>query len=384
MKVLHIVGDSKFGGASVPILRLAQLSQSMGWQTEVLTTESTFAGILSQKNIKIVAIDVIWREIRPLKDLKGLYRLYRFLQASDYTIVHTHTSKAGFIGRLAAKLAKIPIIFHTVQGFAFHEASSPLALTAYATLERLAARWCDRLILVTEFHRQWALHLGIGNPQKNVVISNWIYPERIEVNQPFSVKKFRQSLGVQSDEFILLVAGRLATQKGHKYLIRAIPLLLKNRAKPFKIIMAGEGDLIIQLQQLVKHLKVEKQVLLWGFCENISHLLAAADLIVLPSLWEGLSISLLEAMAVGKPIITTTIGSNLEVLENEKNALLVPVKDPDALAEAIIKLMNHPDLSQRIGKNAQLTFKNNYTEEILLNVYQKLYLHVLQEKGIEP
>ena len=124
VKILHIVGDSKFGGAANSIIRIAQLWFASGWEVRILTTDPVFQAAASRAGIGVADLNYVHREIRPLKDLAGLIRLWRFLKREKVTIVHTHTTKAGFVGRLAARLAGVPIIVHTVHGFAFHEGSS--------------------------------------------------------------------------------------------------------------------------------------------------------------------------------------------------------------------------------------------------------------------
>lgn len=380
MKILHVVGDSKFGGDSVIICRLAQLAQSLGWQVEVLTTDPTFQEFLRKVNISVVPLEAIWREIRPFQDLQGVYRLYRFLKSENYTIVHTHTSKGGFVGRLAARLANVPIILHTVHGFAFHEQSSPSALRFYATLERLAANLCDLIVTLTEFHRQWALELGIGNKDKIVTIANGISPKRVQTSLP--LEQVRHFWGVNQDEMVILSAARLAPQKGIEYLIDAIPFLIKHLNRPFRIVLAGDGPLSSQLEDRVKNLGVQKYVIFLGFRSDVGDLLAASDIVVIPSLWEGLSISLLEAMAAGKPIITTTIGSNIELLSNRENALLISPKDSQALAQAIIELAQNPELLHNLSTEAKALFESSYSEERMLQKYKEVYLKLLEQKGI--
>src|SRR5690242_16183816 len=150
IKLLHVVGDSCFGGASKVILRLAQMAKAEGWQVDILTTNPVFQQAAKSRGIGAIHLDVIRRPIRPAWDLAGLVRLSNFLRRESYAVVHTHTSKAGFVGRLAARLARVPVIVHTVHGFAFHEASPRPTRAFYTTLEHIASRWCDRIVAVNQ------------------------------------------------------------------------------------------------------------------------------------------------------------------------------------------------------------------------------------------
>ena len=157
MKMLHVVGDSRFGGVAWIILGLGRVLQAEGWRVDVLTVDPIFQAEVLRQGLGLVDLDVIRREIRPLWDLGGLVRLRNFLRRANYRIVHTHTSKGGFVGRLAARLAGVPVIVHTAHGFAFHETSPRSTRLFYSALERLASRWCDRIVCVSEFHHRWAL-----------------------------------------------------------------------------------------------------------------------------------------------------------------------------------------------------------------------------------
>src|SRR5215472_5677249 len=150
LRLLHVTGDSCFGGAGRIIRRLGQVAQAEGWQVDVLSTDAVVQREMSTHGLGLIDLDVIRRKIRPLWDLGGLFRLRDFLLRERYTIVHTHTSKGGFIGRLAARLAGVPVIIHTAHGFAFHELSSHTTRFFYSSLERVASRWCDRIVSVSE------------------------------------------------------------------------------------------------------------------------------------------------------------------------------------------------------------------------------------------
>ena len=376
MKLIHVIGDSRFGGAGRIILRLGQIGQAQGWQVDILTTDTVLQQAVKQHGLGIITLDVIRRKIRPLWDLAGLVRLWDFLRREHYAIVHTHTSKGGFVGRLAARLAGVPVIVHTAHGFAFHERSQPWARLFYSTLECIASRWCDRIVSVSEFHRRWALELGICRPPKILAIPNGIAALASPGVVPADL---REELGVREDELLILSMARLAPDKGLEYLIEAAALLLRTERR-FRIAIAGDGEVRAQLEELAFNLGVSDRVRLLGFREDVSDLLAACDLVVLPSLREGLSIALLEAMAAGKPIVATSIGSHRELASQAEIAQLVPPADAPALCEAILRLTRNPALMARFGAKAQVLFKSQYTEERMLNTYKQLYFDLLKEK----
>lgn len=369
-RLLHVVGSSKFGGDSVLVVELARAARERGFEVDILATDPRFQELIRQEGIGLVDLDVIRREIRPLWDLHGMVRLSRFLANTRYSIVHTHTSKPGVVGRLAARHNRVPAIVHTVHLFGFHEESGPLATAAYAGIERRAAHWCDRIITVSEYHREWALRLGIGTPEKLMAIPNGV-PDRRAVPQ-HRRDVIRDGLDVCDDDFVILSTGRLAEQKGLEYLIRAVPLLL-SAVPEAMVLLAGDGPLLGSLSRLIDDLGLESHVRLLGFRADVGDLLAAADVVALPSLWEGLSISLLEAMAAGRPTVTTAIGSNREVTRDGALARLVPPKDPAALASAIVSLAHDPGGRAALGRAAQAEQRSRYTMERMLAGYMEQY-----------
>ena len=377
MKVLHVVGDSRFGGVAWIILGLGRVLQAEGWRVDVLTVDPIFQAEVLRQGLGLVDLDVIRREIRPFWDLGGLIRLRNFLRRANYRIVHTHTSKGGFVGRLAARLASVPVVVHTAHGFAFHEGSPRSTRLFYSALERMASRWCDRIVCVSEFHHRWALELGMCHPSRILAIPNGIADIASQTRIPAS--ETRRLLGAQPSDLLILSTSRLAGDKGLEYLIEAAAMI-RPGARAVKVAIAGDGPVRPRLEDQAQRLGVTDRVMFLGFRHDIGDLLAACDLVVIPSLREGLSMALLEAMAAGKPIIASAIGSHRELAAQAEMARLVPPANSRALYEAIQKLLGDPALMTRLGATARALFESRYTEGRMLNAYRDLYLELLQGK----
>uniref|UniRef100_Q01WZ9 Glycosyl transferase, group 1 n=1 Tax=Solibacter usitatus (strain Ellin6076) TaxID=234267 RepID=Q01WZ9_SOLUE len=377
VRVLHIVGESRYGGAAKIILPLGQIAQAEGWEVDILATDPIFQHAVKKYGLGLLSLDVIRREIRPVWDLGGLARLTRFLRTERYQIVHTHTSKAGFVGRLAARLAGVPVIVHTAHGFAFHEQSPASVRRVYTALERLATRWCDRVISVSEFHRTWAIELGMCTPEQIMAIPNGITD--ISRSREIAVAELRREMGARNDDLVALSMARLASDKGLEHLIEAAAIM-PQKPRRIQVVIAGDGPEREHLEQVATRLGVNERVKFLGFREDVPDLLAASDMVVLPSLREGLSIAMLEAMAAGKPIVATNIGSQKEVAAHADIARLVPPADARALSDAIQRLASDAQLMAQLGSNARAVYESRYTEHKMLDTYRQLYIDLLRAK----
>ena len=373
IKVLHVLGDSKYGGGTAGTLAMAQAAQGAGWSVDLLTTDPMTIDAARQRGVGVVNLDVSWRDIRPWRDLRGLWRLRTFLKSAGYRLVHTHTSKAGFVGRLAATLAGVPVIVHTMHGFAIHEDSPALQRHAYAFLEWIAARCCDRMVTVSHFHRRWALQLGIAAGNKLVAIPNGVPEWTPDAGRA----ETRKSLGLAGHHVAVVSNSRIAAEKGLEDLLDAAALLRGEAMERVRILLAGEGALRATLEQRATRLGIGHLVRFLGFRSDMPDLLAAADIVALPSLREGLSMALLEAMAAGKPVIATTISSFQEATKDGESALLVPAQDAPALAAAITELVDHPDRAAALGRRGREIYLQEYTLSRMTDQYLHLYEELL-------
>jgi glycosyltransferase involved in cell wall biosynthesis len=371
-RICHVVGDSKFGGGSKIITRLAEAGRDAGHDVCVLASDHTFCKYVEDRGLRTVRLDCIRRTINPVRDLHGVWVLQRHFREAQYDVIHTHTSKAGFSGRLAGRLAGVPRVIHTVHGFAFHEQTPRPLLIAYSLLERLAATWCNHLVTVSNFHRDWALSLNIGNKEKNISIPNGIKePAGCNAEERLRI---RQEFNVQTEQPLVVSAGRLAAGKGLEELLAAMIILRERGSVIPRVLLPGTGPLAVSLLDEVSRLGLQDVVVFPGFRSDIGALLAAADIVVLPSHREGLSIALLEAMATRRPIIATAISSNLEATSGGKCARIVQPGDSFQLAEAIMTLLESPMEAERLAAQGRAIWEERYTEERMLDKYLQLYV----------
>lgn len=369
-RILHIIGDSKYGGASVLIQRLAIEGKNAGHKVGVLATDFVFQRHLRDLGIEVVDLQCIWRDIRPVRDVLGLIRLVSYLSKSEWDIIHTHTSKAGVIGRLSASIARIRLIIHTTHGFAFHEKSPRWHILLGAIAEKLAAQFCHKIVYVCHFDCDWARHLGIGTPEKRTVIPNGIPPlSATTASRP--VNPACQPINSSKPIRCLNVA-RLVPIKGHKTLIDAASLL-RNKSLPICYEIVGDGPSRAAITAEVKRQGLDEVILILGFRADIAALMKDADIIVQPSIREGLSIVLLEAMRMGKPIIAAAIGSTLEASNYGQSVELFEAGNSKALAAAIHELATNEEKRIELGKRAVKRFQSHYTEERMISDYLKLY-----------
>jgi glycosyltransferase involved in cell wall biosynthesis len=268
-------------------------------------------------------------------------------------------------------------VLHTAHGFAFHEASPRLATAFYARLERLAAHWCDRILTVSDFHRAWAIRLRLAAPEQVVTVHNGISRSRLVVSRAAS--DVRCELGVAADAVLLVSAGRLVTQKGLGTMLQALPQVLE-RVPNTRLVLVGEGPARDALEEQARTAGLSAYVSFLGFRSDVADIVNAADIVVAPSIREGLSISVLEAMALGKPIVATTIGGNLELLDNGTCGLLVRPAEPEQLAEAVLTLALDEDLASRFGAAALERFERCFTERTMKDAVWAAYRPLLEQK----
>ena len=328
---------------------------------------------MRREGIEVKIVPMV-RAIWPLADLISFVRILLHIRINKYDIVHTHSSKAGMLGRLAARLAGVPRIIHTPHVFPFQMRVAHWRQAWYSRLERLAAGLTDAFICVSRQEQQVAIEQCLASEKKFVVIENGIdipgSTDAAEVAHQRSILRAEHSIGPGAP--VVATVGRFARQKGHRYLIEAV-FRAREQFPALKLVLAGGGRETHAIQSQIHHLGLEDATTILGECENSTVVHRMADIVVLPSLWEGLPYVLIEAMAAGKAIVASGVGGVTDAVTDGENGLLIPPGDVDALAGALVCLLGDPELSERLGMNARATAVERYGIENMINRLEKVY-----------
>ena len=386
LKTLQITGSSPYGGAGYLLLRWCKYLLLRGWQADILATDPFWVSELKKiPGLRVIEDIFIPRSIAPVADLQAGSQLLSLMRRERYDVVHTYTATAGFLGRLAARLANVPVILHHQAGWTVTEFSSWRQRVLYTPLEYLATLVSTKAICVSHAVEQQGRQLKIAPPNKLVVICNGIEPQPfISATQNGCRNLLRRELGFSENHLLMGNTSRLSPQKDIGSLLQAMVHLRSLIPDvPFTLLLAGDGRDRQQAEELVHSLELSKHVRLLGFRNDIPTFLAGLDIFVNPSLWEGLSISLLEAMAAAKPIVTTTILPNAELIEHEITGLLVPPKAPEQIAQAIARFVLEPKLARSCAMAARRRVLECYTIDRMFQETWDLYLNFLSEKQPE-
>jgi glycosyltransferase involved in cell wall biosynthesis len=319
--------------------------------------------------------------LHPFKDTLALLDLAVFLRRNPYHIVHTHNSKAGFLGRLAAKLAGVPVIIHTVHGFAFHDEEPLWRQMLFRNLERLGSRWSDKMIFISQPLIDWALKDHIVGEEKITKIYSGIQLDKFQPVKSEEKERIRSKWALEKEEAVVGIVSKLWEGKGHSVLIEAFKLL-KKKIKNAKLVIVGEGYLYDELFRRVNNNGLRESVLFTGFQMDVSEIIATFDVAVLPSFFEGMGRVILEAMAMEKPVVASRVGGIPDLIDQGINGLLVRPGDVKELADTLEKVLSDNKLARKLGREGRKRIQDQFSADVMVRSIEKLYRELLARKGI--
>ncbi|HUH66176.1 MAG TPA: glycosyltransferase family 4 protein [Syntrophales bacterium] len=329
---------------------------------------------VAKSSVRVITIPELIRSIHPVRDINAFLKLMKIFKEEKPHIVHTHTSKAGFLGRWAALFAGVPAIMHTPHGHVFWGYFGKWQTRLYVFLERLTATITHRIITVTDQEKKDHLLFQIAREDKFTVIHSGVelgrfYDPQIESDA------MRDKLGIDKDAFVIGTVGRLTHIKGHKYLIDAARKIVLTRPNIIFMFL-GDGELLDDLKSRAASLGIYDSVRFLGWRQDVAEVMSTFDIFALPSLNEGMGKVLVEAMAMGKPIIASDVGGIRDLVKHEVNGLLVPSQDADAIARSILELHNHPAKLREMGEKGK-AMAADYSVESMVEKIDKLYTELV-------
>ncbi len=384
VRVAHLITRLCKGGAQENTFHTVRLANRERYEVDLVSgptygSEGTIEPLIAQAGVEIIREPSLTRNISPLEDWRALKALTLLFKERRYDIVHTHTSKAGYIGRLAARRAGVPILVHTPHGHIFHGYFRLPVTRLFVMLERHAARFTDRIIALTPRGVEEHLEQGIGRREQYVPIFSGIdlspYDTALARRE-----EMRRELGLRPTEILVGGVGRLEPVKGFAYLIQAARVVL-GAAQDVRFILAGDGSLRPELTGRARPLGDRFRML--GLRNDVPDLMAAMDLFVLPSVNEGMGRVLLEAGAAGCPAVATAVGGVPDIVNQDETGVLVEPGSAKALADAILALVNDPEKRTRLGQAARKTVVPAYGLERMVARLEALYEELIREKRLD-
>lgn len=312
--------------------------------------------------------------IRPGHDAFTILRLAAYFRRERIRLVHTHSSKAGLLGRVAAVQAGVPVRVHTVHGWPFHDGQAAPIHAAYLALERWAARRTTTLIAVSEATRDEGLSLGIGRPEQYRVIFPGSDLTAFVPGRPEVRAGVRSEFGFPPSALLVGMVACFKPQKAPQDLISAARRV-KDRVPQARFLLVGDGELRPTLEAQVKDLGLVNEVMLSGWRQDVPRLMGAFDLLAHSSRWEGLPCVFAQAQAAGVPVVATDVAGAREAIADGRSGLLVPARDPERLAAAITSLLLDPARRQAMAQAAPAqarAFRREVMLERTLELYEQL------------
>jgi len=369
LRVCHVIGADLWAGAETQVAStMAYLvEQPAITVTAVLFNEGRLADELRRLGIGVIVLD----ETRT-STLGIFLGLVRVLRAHRFDLVHLHKYKDGVLGSIAARLAGVPCIVRTMHGLAEPlRGWEQLKARVYETLDRLTLQCLADLVIAVSQRMTETLWESGYQPTMVTCIRNGLDLQQVKaVRKP---QDMRRALGIEPESLVIGTVGRLSAIKGHVHLLRAARRVLTHQGRA-RFVFVGDGPLRNELLITAAELQLAASCAFPGARRDVYDVMSAMDIFALPSLNEGIPMSLLEAMALGRPVVASAVGGIPEVIQDHVNGRLVPPGDAEALAAACLELAGDRELARALGAHARQTIEDSFTHErcgsALLNVYQ--------------
>jgi len=381
--VMHVITRLTMGGASENTVSQIEALERAGYASTLVLgpqSERPTVETARRRGCRVVELDGLVREVSPARDFAAALQLWRLFRRRRPAIVHTHTSKAGFVGRLAAWLARVPVVIHQPHGHVFYGYWNRPRTAAFVALERLAAHWTDTIVTLTPREVEEHLQRGIGRSEQFAVIPSGVPIRAVRAAAPPRAEA-RARLGLSPEAYVIAGVGRLVPVKGFDLLVTALAQVAA-RVPSAHVLLIGSGAEHDALQARAAALGVADRLHITGSVTDVTGRLAAADVLAAPSRNEGMGRVIVEAMALGLPVVGARVGGIADVIDAECG-LLVPPDDASALADALLELALDEARRTKLGAAARPRAEA-FSTTVAADALRALYDGLIRSRRLGP
>ena len=389
VKIVRVIARLNMGGPALHVAYLTAGLRERGYDTTLVAGslargEDSMAFVADSLGVDVVRIDELGREISPLRDLMATLRLARMIRRERPQILHTHTAKAGTVGRVAALLAgsrRPPIVVHTFHGHVLRGYFGPFRSRLFRLLERWLAARTTALVAVSPQVRDDLVALRVAPRERFVVIRLGIELEQRVAPDQDGRAESRRYLGIGDERFVVGWIGRMTGVKRTDDVLAAFKQL-RDDGVDAVLCLVGDGPDRAQLEQRAHELGVVRDTLFLGYQEDVAPFYAAFDALVLPSGNEGTPVSAIEALAAGRPVVATRVGGVPDVVREGEDGFLVEAGATEELAQRLAQLARDPELRERMGEQGRARVLPRYAVDRLVDDIDQLYRELLSAAGV--
>ncbi len=379
--ILHIIARMNIGG---PALHVAQLSSGLmqnGFETTLVSgiqaaAEGDMTDLAHEYGLTFHLYHNLRARLSPWSDLYVCSRLWRLMRSTSPRIVHTHTAKAGALGRIAAKLSRVPIIVHTFHGHVFSGYWGPVASTIIVLVERMLARLSTVILTVSDTVRNELLQHNIAPPEKIHVLPLGLDLTKY-INCSTKLGQFRKELDIEPNVPLIGNVGRLVPIKNHRHFLMAAQVMVQDGFEG-RFVVVGSGELASKLYKQARELDIGNSVIFTGWRRDLDKIYADLDVLVNTSINEGTPFAIIEAMAARVPVVATSVGGVPDIIKSDETGYLVPENDLHTLVDGIVSALESSDAMLDAAQNHVLEHHNL---ESMVNHTVNLYNKLLKDKG---
>jgi glycosyltransferase involved in cell wall biosynthesis len=395
-RVLRIFNRLVVGG---PVLNVTYLTKYMDPEFETLLVvgereshEKSAEYLAEQLGINFVSIKGMGRSLNPAADYFAYRQLKRIIKEFQPDIVHTHAAKPGAVGRLAAASEKVPVILHTFHGHVFHSYFNPVKSKFFINTERFLAKKSDAIIAISEQQKkELSVDFKIAPEEKFRVVPLGFDLDRFRTNQEEKRKKFRTEFHLNDDEMAIGIIGRLVPVKNHYLFMKAIKHVFNNTRRKVKAFIIGDGEARLDLENVAREVNIPFSteaaaehgypLVFTSWRSDVDAINAGLDIVCLTSFNEGTPVSLIEAQAANKPIVSTRVGGIADIVLEGETGLLADIRDTEQFCQNLLRLVEDDSLRQTLGQNSHKHVMEKFSYQRLVSDMSQLYHELLHAKG---